>query len=81
MPSQNDIREELANQFGSDYIFLGNIKQSEAKVTTSPALNEEVGDNIFEGCMNLKKIYVPNGQFAKFVNILRKYKDKLVSIN
>ena len=46
MPSQNDIREELANQFGSDYIFLGNIKQSEAKVTTSPALNEEVGDNI-----------------------------------
>lgn len=46
MPSQKDIREELANQFGSDYIFLGNIKQSEAKVTTSPALNEEVGDNI-----------------------------------
>lgn len=46
MPSQKDIREELANQFGADYIFLGNIKQSEAKVTTSPALNEEVGDNI-----------------------------------
>ena len=46
MPSQNEIREELANQFGTDYIFLGNIKQSEAKVTTSPALNEEVGDNI-----------------------------------
>ena len=46
MPSQNEIREELANQFGSDYIFLGNIKQSEAVVTTSPALNEEVGENI-----------------------------------
>ena len=46
MPSQNEIREELANQFGADYIFLGNIKQSEAVITTSPALNEEVGENI-----------------------------------
>lgn len=46
MPSQNEIREELANQFGADYIFLGNIKQSEAAITTSPALNEEVGENI-----------------------------------
>ncbi len=46
MPSQGEIREELANQFGADYIFLGNIKQSEAAITTSPALNEEVGENI-----------------------------------
>lgn len=46
MPSQNEIEAELKEQFGTDYIFLGNIKQSEAKITTSPALNEEVGDNI-----------------------------------
>lgn len=46
MPSQEEIRAELKEQFGTDYIFLGSIKQSEAKITTSPALNEEVGDNI-----------------------------------
>ena len=46
MPSQEEIKAELKEQFGTDYIFLGSIKQSEAKITTSPALNEEVGDNI-----------------------------------
>lgn len=41
-----DVREELTNEFGKEYILLGNMEQSEPKITTSPALNEEVGDNI-----------------------------------
>ena len=46
MPSKEEIESELKEQFGADYIFLGDIKQSDPKITTSPALNEEVGDNI-----------------------------------
>ena len=46
MAQQNEVREELASEFSSDYVFLGDMKQSEAKITTSPALNEEVGDNV-----------------------------------
>ncbi len=41
-----NVREELTNEFGKEYILLGNMEQSEPKITTSPALNEEVGDNI-----------------------------------
>ncbi len=42
----SEAREELASQFGTNYILLGNMTQSDPKITTSPALNEEVGDNI-----------------------------------
>lgn len=42
----NDAREELKNEFGEKYILLGNMDQSEPKITTSPNLNEEVGDNV-----------------------------------
>lgn len=42
----NDAREELKNEFGEEYILLGNMDQSEPKITTSPNLNEEVGDNV-----------------------------------
>jgi hypothetical protein len=41
-----DAREELTNEFGSEYILLGNMDQSDPKITTSPNLNEEVGDNV-----------------------------------
>ena len=46
MSSQNEVREELAKEFGADYILLGTMKQSDPKITTSPALNEEVGENV-----------------------------------
>jgi len=46
MPSQKEISDELANEFGENYVFLGSLEQSEAKITSSPALNEEVGDNV-----------------------------------
>ncbi|MBR3377721.1 hypothetical protein IKG50_00095 [Candidatus Saccharibacteria bacterium] len=44
--SESEARDELTHQFGDDYILLGNMEQSDPKITTSPALNEEVGDNI-----------------------------------
>lgn len=44
--SESEARDELTHQFGEDYILLGNMEQSDPKITTSPALNEEVGDNI-----------------------------------
>ena len=46
MPNPDEISKELGQEFGDDYILLGGVKQSEAKITTSPALNEEVGDNV-----------------------------------
>ena len=44
--SESEAREELAGEFSSDYVLLGNMSQSEPKIVTSPNLNEEVGDNI-----------------------------------
>lgn len=41
-----DAEEELKHEFGDDYILLGNLNQGEPKITTSPNLNEEVGDNV-----------------------------------
>ena len=46
MPNPDEINKELGQEFGDDYILFGGVKQSEAKITTSPALNEEVGDNV-----------------------------------
>ncbi len=43
---EKEAREELSNEFGADYVFLGNMEQSDPKVTSSPNVNEEVGDNI-----------------------------------
>lgn len=43
---ESEAREELASQFSNDYILLGNMTKSEPKITTSPNLNEEVGDNV-----------------------------------
>ena len=44
--SESEAREELASQFSNDYILLGNMTQSDPKITTSPNVNEEVGDNV-----------------------------------
>lgn len=44
--AESEAREELASQFSSDYILLGSMTQSEPKITTSPNVNEEVGDNV-----------------------------------
>lgn len=75
MPSQSDIRDELTKQFGADYIFLGDIKQSEAKITTSPALNEEVGDNVTPKIVK----EVNYTMFAVKREPVKKYIDKVVS--
>lgn len=75
MPSQSDIRDELTKQFGADYIFLGDIKQSEAKITTSPALNEEVGDNVTPKIVK----EVNYTMFAVKREPVKKYIDKIVS--
>jgi len=75
MPSQSDIRDELTKQFGADYIFLGDIKQSEAKITTSPALNEEVGDNVTPKIVK----EVNYTMFAVKREPVKKYINKVVS--
>ena len=46
MPDINDIKRELESEFGGNYVLLGDMKQTEPKVISSPALNEEVGDKI-----------------------------------
>ena len=43
---EEEAREELTTQFSSDYILLGSMSASEPKITTSPELNQEVGDNV-----------------------------------
>ena len=43
---EEEAREELTSQFSSDYILLGSMSSSEPKITTSPELNQEVGDNV-----------------------------------
>ena len=42
----NEARDELKSELGDEYILLGNMDQSDPKITTSPNLNEEVGDNV-----------------------------------
>ncbi len=43
---EDEARDELTSQFSSDYILLGSMSASEPKVTSSPELNQEVGENI-----------------------------------
>ncbi len=43
---EEEAREELTSQFSSDYILLGSMTAGEPKITTSPELNQEVGDNV-----------------------------------
>ncbi|MBR3176995.1 hypothetical protein IKF25_03455 [Candidatus Saccharibacteria bacterium] len=42
----NEARDELKSELGDEYILLGNMDQGDPKITTSPNLNEEVGDNV-----------------------------------
>jgi hypothetical protein len=44
--AEAEAREELASEFKNDYILMDSIKTSDPKITTSPNLNEEVGDNV-----------------------------------
>ena len=47
MSIDNDARDELADEFGEDYILISSSFSSDnGKVTTSPAVNEEVGDGV-----------------------------------
>ena len=47
MNVEGDARDELAEQFGDEYLLITNsFSAGEAKVTTSPALNEEVGEGV-----------------------------------
>lgn len=43
---EEEAREELTSQFSSEYILLGSMSAGEPKITTSPELNQEVGDNV-----------------------------------
>ena len=43
---EEEAREELTSQFSSEYILLGSMTAGEPKITTSPELNQEVGDNV-----------------------------------
>ena len=43
---EDEARDELTAQFSSDYILLGSMSSSEPKITSSPELNQEVGENI-----------------------------------
>ncbi|MBR5418943.1 hypothetical protein IK110_01710 [Candidatus Saccharibacteria bacterium] len=43
---EEEAREELTSQFSSEYILLGSMTASDPKITTSPELNQEVGDNV-----------------------------------
>ncbi|MBR3164326.1 hypothetical protein IKF15_03455 [Candidatus Saccharibacteria bacterium] len=45
--SESDAKEELAGQFSKDYVLIGDsFTAEEPKVTSSPALNEEVGEGV-----------------------------------
>ena len=47
MNVEGEARDELAEQFGDEYLLITNsFSAGEAKVTTSPALNEEVGEGV-----------------------------------
>ena len=41
-----EAQQELNDQISGDYILVGSMKRSDPKITTSPNLNEEVGDNV-----------------------------------
>lgn len=40
----SEAREELASEFGENYVMLGDMTQGEAKITSSPKVGEEVGE-------------------------------------
>lgn len=47
MSIDNDARNELTDEFGEDYLLISSSFSSDnGKVTTSPAVNEEVGDGV-----------------------------------
>ena len=47
MSIDNDARDELTDEFGEDYLLISSSFSSDnGKVTTSPAVNEEVGDGV-----------------------------------
>ena len=47
MSVEGEARDELSEEFGDDYLLItSSFKASEPRVTTSPALNEEVGDGV-----------------------------------
>lgn len=57
--SDNEAREELFSQFGSEYILISSSFTSETeKTTTSPALNEEVGEGVTPKIVRENKYYV-----------------------
>ena len=43
---EEEARNELKTEFGDNYVFLGSMKKGEPKVTTTPALDEEVGEGV-----------------------------------
>ena len=42
----DEARDELLQQFSSEYVLLGNMSEADPKIKTSPELNQEVGDNV-----------------------------------
>jgi len=44
--SAKEAQSELKEQFGDEYILLGNMEQSDPKDTVTPNVDEEVGENV-----------------------------------
>ena len=44
--SAKEAQSELKEQFGDEYILLGNMEQGEPKDTVTPNVDEEVGENV-----------------------------------